>query len=38
MLAQPGWEGRLHSECVWIQFWAELPTAADVAALSRLFE
>jgi putative ABC transport system permease protein len=29
---QPGWEGRLHSECVWIQFWAELPTAADVAA------
>jgi putative ABC transport system permease protein len=29
---QPGWEGRLHSECVWIQFWAELPTAADVEA------
>jgi putative ABC transport system permease protein len=27
----PGWEGYLHSECVWIQFWAELPTAADVA-------
>ncbi len=26
----PGWEGRLHSECIWIQFWAELPTAADV--------
>lgn len=26
----PGWEGRLKSECVWLQFWAELPTAADV--------
>ncbi len=25
----PGWEGHLHSECVWFQFWAELPTAAD---------
>lgn len=28
---QPGWEGRLNSECVWLQFWAELPTPADVA-------
>jgi putative ABC transport system permease protein len=28
---QPGWEGRIHSECIWIQFWAELPTAADAA-------
>ncbi len=27
---EPGWEGRLRSECVWLQFWAELPTAADV--------
>ena len=27
---EPGWAGRLHSECVWLQFWAELPTAADV--------
>ena len=26
----PGWEGRLRSECVWMQFWAELPTSADV--------
>jgi putative ABC transport system permease protein len=26
-----GWDGYLHSECVWMQFWAELPTAADVA-------
>jgi putative ABC transport system permease protein len=29
---EPGWEGRLRSECVWLQFWAELPTAADVEA------
>jgi len=28
---EPGWEGSLRSECVWLQFWAELPTAADVA-------
>jgi putative ABC transport system permease protein len=26
-----GWDGHLHSECVWVQFWAELPTAADAA-------
>jgi len=24
-----GWDGHLHSECVWFQFWVELPTAAD---------
>ena len=24
-----GFEGRLQSECVWIQFWAELPTIGD---------
>ena len=29
-LGEPGWEGRLRSECVWLQFWAELPSAADV--------
>jgi putative ABC transport system permease protein len=28
-VGDPGWEGRLHSECVWVQFWAEAPTAAD---------
>jgi putative ABC transport system permease protein len=27
----PGWDGYLHSECVWLQFWAELPTPADAA-------
>src|SRR5450631_2445886 len=29
-VGEPGWAGRLRSECVWLQFWAELPTAADV--------
>ena len=24
----PGWLGHLNSECTWIQFWVELPTAA----------
>ncbi len=24
-----GWEAYLHSECVWNQFWIELPSAAD---------
>jgi putative ABC transport system permease protein len=28
---QAGWEGRIHGECIWVQFWAELPTAADAA-------
>jgi putative ABC transport system permease protein len=26
---QEGYEGHLRSECIWIQYWAELPTAAD---------
>jgi len=26
-----GWEGAIRSECIWIQYWAELPTAADQA-------
>jgi putative ABC transport system permease protein len=30
-VGEPGWEGRLRSECVWFQFWAELPTADSVA-------
>jgi len=29
-LSDPGWEGHLHSECIWLQFWAELPDAAQV--------
>ncbi len=26
----PGWEGRLRSDCLWLQFWAELPTETDI--------
>ncbi len=26
-----GWDGILHSNCIWIQFWVELPTARDAA-------
>jgi putative ABC transport system permease protein len=26
---ESGWDGRIRSECIWMQFWAELPTAAD---------
>jgi putative ABC transport system permease protein len=28
----PGYAGLLRSECVWLQFWVELPTAADAQA------
>jgi putative ABC transport system permease protein len=28
--APAGWEGHLNSECVWIQFWAELPSAGAI--------
>ena len=35
-VGEPGWEGRLHSECVWFQFWAELPSA-DSLARYRMF-
>ncbi|HEX4023908.1 MAG TPA: ABC transporter permease [Steroidobacteraceae bacterium] len=24
-----GWDGILHSNCIWIEFWAELPTGRD---------
>jgi putative ABC transport system permease protein len=27
-----GWEGRLKSDCIWLQFWVELPTETDVQA------
>jgi putative ABC transport system permease protein len=26
----PGWDGHLNSECIWLQYWVELPTAAAV--------
>ena len=35
-IGEAGWEGRLHSECVWFQFWAELPSA-DAVARYRMF-
>ncbi|SEI50408.1 ABC transporter permease [Frateuria terrea] len=30
-----GWEARLRSECIWIAFWAELPSAAEAAGYKR---
>jgi len=27
-----GWEGRLRSDCIWLQFWVELPTQAEADA------
>ena len=32
----PGWDRLLRSDCVWLQFWVELPTAADVKAYRAL--
>jgi len=29
-LPPPGWSGRLQSECIWIQYWAELPDSGAV--------
>ncbi|HME38720.1 MAG TPA: ABC transporter permease [Steroidobacteraceae bacterium] len=26
----PGWAGRLKSDCIWLQFWVELPTEIEV--------
>jgi putative ABC transport system permease protein len=26
----PGWAGRLKSDCIWLQFWVELPAEAEV--------
>lgn len=31
----PGWDGWLHSECVWLSYWAELPNAAAAASYQR---
>ncbi|HEY6456393.1 MAG TPA: ABC transporter permease [Steroidobacteraceae bacterium] len=27
-----GWDGLLHSNCIWVRFWVELPTARDAAS------
>lgn len=29
---QPGWEGRLQSECIWMQFWVGFDQASDATA------
>lgn len=29
--SEPGWEGYLRSDCIWIQFWAQLDTPAKLA-------
>jgi len=29
--AGTGWDGLLHSNCIWIRLWVELPTAGDAA-------
>jgi putative ABC transport system permease protein len=34
----PGFEGILHSECIWAQFWVELPTAAAAADYRRFLD
>jgi putative ABC transport system permease protein len=26
----PGWDGRLRSDCIWLQYWVELQSAADL--------
>ncbi len=31
-LPPPGWSGKLAGDCIWVQFWAELPGAAAVRA------
>jgi putative ABC transport system permease protein len=33
-----GWDSYLHSECVWISFWAELPTRADAEGYRRFLQ
>jgi putative ABC transport system permease protein len=34
----PGWDGWLHSECVWISFWVELPDTAAVTSYRSYLE
>ena len=36
--AEPGWEGRLRSSCVWLSYWAQLPDAAAAAKYRRYLE
>ncbi len=34
----PGWDGWLRSECVWLSYWAELPDAAAVSTYKRYLQ
>jgi putative ABC transport system permease protein len=34
----PTWEGRLNSGCYWVQFWVQLPTAAQVRDFNAFLE
>jgi len=36
--AESGWQGRLRSECIWVQYWAELPTSAEQGAYRRFLD
>ena len=36
--AEPGWEGRLRSSCVWLSYWAQLPNAAAVSLYKQYLE
>ncbi|MDE0854916.1 MAG: ABC transporter permease [Nevskia sp.] len=33
-----GWDGHLHSECIWTQFWVELASAEDAAGYRRFLD
>ena len=35
---EPGWEGLLRSECVWLSYWAQLPDAVAVAKYTGYLE
>ena len=36
--AGSGWDAWLHSECVWLAYWVELPQAADAASYKQFLE
>ncbi|MEO7066331.1 MAG: ABC transporter permease [Rhodanobacter sp.] len=36
--SEPGWEGQLRSECIWLSYWVQLPDATAVAKYRRYLE
>jgi putative ABC transport system permease protein len=34
----PGWKGRLESECIWMQFWAQLQTPEEIAKYQQFMD